>query len=300
MIEEELLDRTLMILEEQGAAKAYRYLLSNLHLLNDASSQVYNFLYCLAAVTDKKEAAINWMTEAIEVKKMWYRPEVFEDEDLDSIRDDERFKRLEATAYERYLSAKAEAAPLFTRKETKAEKLMVVLHGNQQNNAFSQYYWSEIPTKHYQIEYFQSATPDSYQLFRWEDDDESPKQLADAMKYIQKDIYQSIVLGGFSAGCNTLLRCLVETDTTCDQLILQSPWIPVVDRDLERIIKVLQQKNVKLLIGCGKDDADCYPQCLKFEKAAKRIGYHYEKRYFEALGHAYPDSFKEIIQAFLL
>ena len=66
-------------------------------------------------------------------KEMWYRPEVFGDEDLDSIRYSNRFIVCYDVSKERYLQALENARPIRTWKTKRADDLLLILHGNQQN-----------------------------------------------------------------------------------------------------------------------------------------------------------------------
>ena len=116
---------------------------------------------------------------------------------------------------ERFLKAKEMTETVFTwkTKEKEKENIMVILHGNQQNN---------------QIHNALSKT-------NWVD-------------------YNNKVLSGFSSGSNTILRTLTETDTTCDKVILISLWIPYTEKYAENIINKLVDKDIKVLIICGKED----------------------------------------------
>ena len=91
--EEKLLDRAVEILGESDALEAYKYLLTEKEKIKCPSSQLYNYLYCLGAVAGMKEEAIAWLKEAIEEKGFWYRPEVFNDSDLESLRSEAIFQK---------------------------------------------------------------------------------------------------------------------------------------------------------------------------------------------------------------
>lgn len=149
MKEEKLLDKTLDILEEQGAENAYKFLVDNKEDIKNPTSQLYNFLYCLAAVSGHKEEALSYMEEAIIDKKMWYRSEVFDDEDLISISDTDRFKKCKELSEKRYLEALKNAHTYFSWKSKTHDNLAVILHGNQQNIDISKESWSFMNNKSY-------------------------------------------------------------------------------------------------------------------------------------------------------
>jgi len=299
MNESQLLNETLNLINDDGTLEAYEFLVSKMDLIDGRTSQVYNFLYCLAATSDRPIESLDWMEEAIETKGLWYRPEVFEDEDLDSIRDDQRFVKYSELSNVKFTEAQETVESVFTWKNKVSDNIITVLHGNQQNNRISEEYWSVLKVPIYQIEYLQSEEIDSYQLFRWEDEGNGPTQLENAITSISWDSYSTKVLGGFSAGCNTILRFLSETTIECDKVILQSPWIPCIEEDIEGIISNLVTKDIEVLIICGSEDEDCLPQCLKFESKAKELGLKIDVNFIDGLGHDYPANFKDIVMRFL-
>ena len=289
MSEDKLLDKVMEILEGEDAVKAYDYLVTHLKAISEWTEQAYNFLYCLAAMSDHQEEALEWMEEAILQKGLWYRPEVFEDDDLASIRENDRFRVCEAVSKERYLEALKQAKPLFTLSEKSSDDLIIVLHGNQQNNEISKTYWSKYETRDCQIEYLQSKEVDSHRRFRWNNDGDGPIQVSDALSRANALSFSRIALAGFSAGCNTILRALVEEKVKVDRLILFSPWMPVVNEAVTEIIESLKASNTHVTLVCGTADQDCLPQCKTFEEEALAKGYDCSIHYIENMGHEYPE-----------
>jgi hypothetical protein len=239
------------------------------------------------------------MEEAIVEKGLWYRPEVYEDEDLDSIREDDRFKEYSSISLARYLEASKTVETEFTWREVKGNTLIIVLHGNQQNNVVSKSHWSEIENPETQVEYLQSHEIDSYQLYRWEDDGDGPIQLKEAIHSVDWDKYSSKVLAGFSAGCNTILRAIKEEDVVCDKIILQSPWIPCIESEMNELVSIILKKKIEILMICGLKDEVSLSQCLEFDKKAKETGLNCKTILIDGFGHEYPDHFRDIVSEFL-
>ena len=100
--------------------------------------------------------------------------------------------------------------------------------------------------------------------------------VAEAMEQMQNQGYNKIACGGFSAGCDMLLRAIVFTPARCDMLILQSPWIPLLQDHTEALVNALRQKNIALNIFCGSEDEDCLPMAKQLYEAAAREGIHVE------------------------
>jgi hypothetical protein len=299
MKENELLNRTLETIKSEGVVTAYNYLVNNLDKINELSSQVYNYLYCLAATSERKNEALDWLEEAIIKGEMWYRPEVFEDEDLDSIRDDNRYTNCYNISKERYLQSLKTAKPICTWKTKKADNLLLILHGNQQNIEICKESWDSLESGNYQVEYLQSKELDSYQLYRWEEEGEGPNQLKEAIDYIDWNNYNNRILCGFSSGCNVILRGISDYDINCDKIILQSPWIPVIEDRLEEVVNKIKEKNIEMLIICGEEDEDCLYQNRLLSRQAQKEGVNVEAIWIKDLGHDYPHQFTDIVTSYL-
>ena len=284
MKEEQLLDNTLGILEKDGAAKAYEYILLNKKLLDDYGSQLYNFLYCLSASIGLKDDSLAWIKEAVIDKGYWYRPSVFEDSDLDSIRNEAVFAEYKKISDARYYEASKAASTLCTWKKAKAAKLALVLHGNQQNMFAGREYWQFLKNEGYQIEYVQSRDVDSYMLYRWEES--SKPQLDKIIGQIPWDEYKSRALCGFSAGCNEILKTLLSTPVLCEEIILLSPWIPIIDENLEKLAAVIEKVRIRII--CGENDHDCLPYAKRLAKEMAKKGADCTLQVIGGLGHSYP------------
>ena len=289
MQEEELLDDTFGMLEKSGASDAYEFLVSHKGDIKEPSSQMYNYLYCLGALAEKKEEALGWLREAVEDRGFWYRSEVFEDSDLDSLRDEEIFVRCKKISDERYYSELEKAKTICTWKGVTAEKLALVLHGNQQNIDMCKEHWEKLSEQGYQVEYVQSKILDSYRLYRWDDD--AQVQLNRVVEGIRWDEYDSRVLCGFSAGCNEILKALKCSEIKCEGIVLMSPWIPVIESGMDEIMERIRGNLAWVKLVCGTEDEDCLPLAEKFTKAAEQKGISVSAHWIEGMGHRYPDDF---------
>ncbi len=294
MKEERILDHAIRVMELDGMDMALAFLEAN--WTGDVSAQYYNYLYCFACLCEEKEKGLRYLEEAILDQGMWYRPEVFDDEDLDLIRDENRFEVCLETSLARFQVAQEEAKSIFTWEDKKMDKLLIALHGNQQNIQYARGEWSGFEELGYQVEYLQSEEIDSCNLFRWEDMGTGPSQLEKAMQGISGKAYEEVVLGGFSAGCNTLLRGISEEGITCDTLILQSPWIPVLHQEIDILIDKLKVACKRIFIICGSEDEDCYPDSQVLAASLKESGITCETLWIEGLGHEFPSDFLDLVK----
>ena len=297
MNEEKLLDKTLCVLEEKDADSAYKFLLKNRNEVKEPTAHIYNFLYCLAAVSGHIDEALDFMEEAIVDKKMWYRSDVFEDDDLKSIRDTQRFKEYKKLSDERYFLAIKNADTYFSWTCKSADRLAVILHGNQQNINICRENWQFLNSRNYQLEYVQSKDIDSINLFRWEEN--AYPQLPAVFNKINNEPYSEVMLCGFSAGCNEILKSISVKPEICNKIFLASPWIPVIKEDGEAIAEKIAEKNIEVVIYCGKKDEDCYPLALSFAQMLKDKSVDVESIYTENEAHELPEKPQEVFAGLL-
>ena len=98
-----------------------------------------------------------------------------------------------------------------------------------------------------------------------------------------------IICGGFSAGCDMLLRAICFTPARCDVLVLQSPWIPVLQEHSDALVRALREKHIALRIFCGLEDEDCLPLARQLYTAAKDAGLPVTLTTQEHTRHQFPE-----------
>ena len=285
--ENDILETTLSI-AEKGYPEAYRFLL-NAYEESPGSfgPQTFYFLACLAPGPG---AALEWLRKAIQENNWWYRPEVLEDEDLAALKNDGEFLSLKAISDERYAAALSKARAIFSWKEKRADNLFLAIHGNTQNGAQARADWKPIVGARglWQLETVQSAQPDGYGTYRWRYDSTSYLPVANSLERVQNQGYQNIACGGFSAGCDMLLRAVTCSPARCDLLVLQSPWIPILGEQAEAVVRAIFQKNIALRIFCGAEDEDCLPMAKQLYAAAKQAGCNVTLTVQENTRHQFP------------
>ena len=290
--ENDLLEETLS-LAETDYAQAYRFLLAAYEKEPGGfGPQTLYFLACLAGGAGMQDAALGWLRTAIEKNGWWYRPEVLVDDDLAQLEGSPEFLALKARSDARYADAVSAAKSVFSWNGKTADYLFLAVHGNTQNAKTAQSDWAPILAgdDHWQLETIQSAEPDGYGTFRWSYDDTSFLPVANALDAMQGEGYEKIACGGFSAGCDMLLRAIAFTPARCDLLILQSPWIPVLQAHKAAILQALRQKDIALRIFCGADDEDCLPLAQALYAAANQAGLDAALTVQENCRHQFPET----------
>ena len=290
--ENDLLEETLS-LAETDYAQAYRFLLAAYEKEPGGfGPQTLYFLACLAGGAGMQDAALGWLRTAIEKNGWWYRPEVLVDDDLALLEENPEFLALKARSDARYQEAVSAAKSVFSWNGKTADYLFLAVHGNTQNAKTAQSDWAPILAgdDRWQLETIQSAEPDGYGTFRWSYDDTSFLPVANALDAMQGEGYEKIACGGFSAGCDMLLRAIAFTSARCDLLILQSPWIPVLQAHKAAILQALRQKDIALRIFCGADDEDCLPLAQELAAAANQAGLDAALTVIENCRHQFPET----------
>lgn len=272
MNEDTLLEGILALAETGGYAAAYAALSEKLpEFPGEPSPQVLYFLACLAGGGGRADMAVQWLKDAIDARGYWYRPEMLDDGDLSCLAENADFIRLKALSDKRCKAAQESAKPLFTWKEKTADKLLIAVHGNGQNAKIAKEPWAQLSSPALQIEAVQSSIVDSYERFRWNYDEENYYDFVAAARKIERAGYEKLIFAGFSAGCDILLRTLLREEIRCDVLLLQSPWIPIIDTDLEKVAKMLADKGIETRIFCGEFGEDCAPMAERLFYAAAQV-----------------------------
>ena len=283
----DILETTLSI-AEKGYPEAYRFLL-NAYEESPSSfgPQAFYFLACLA---DGPGTALEWLRKAIQDCNWWYRPEVLEDDDLAALKNDAAFLSLKAISDDRYAAAASKSTAIFSWKTKMKDNLFLAIHGNTQNGDVARADWEPIigENSQWQIETVQSAEPDGYGTYRWSYDSTSYLPVANSMERVETQGYHKIACGGFSAGCDMLLRAVAFSPAACDLLILQSPWIPVLQDHSEDVVRAILQKNIELRIFCGAEDEDCLPKAKQLYAVTKQADCNVTLTVQENTRHQFP------------
>ena len=289
--ENDLLEETLSV-AERGYQEAYQFLLAEYEKNPEGyGPQTLYFLACLAGGSQLPEEALKWLKKAIAEKGWWYRPEVLEDDDLSLLQENDSFLDLKSLSDQRYADAVSKGRAVFSWKGKTAEHLFVAVHGNTQNAQTARSDWEPMlpDAEGWQLETIQSAEPDGYGTFRWSYNRKSCLPVAEALKTVQEEGYRRIVCGGFSAGCDALLRAMTCTPVCCDVLALQSPWIPVLQDHEDELLQAIREKNIRLKVFCGAEDEDCLPMANRLVEAARKEGIPAELTIQRNCRHQFPE-----------
>lgn len=272
--ENDILERTLSIADE-SYEKAYQFLQDQYSESGEKyGPQALYFLSCLAGGLERKDEALKWLEKAVLINKWWYRPEVLEDDDLKILEDNESFISIKNISTSRYEEAFLKSRPISSWKQKTNDNLFLAVHGNTQNAKIAKSEWAPIfkNNNDWQIETIQSGEPDGYDTYRWSSDAHEYIPVALVMKQMSEKGYNKVACGGFSSGCDMLLRAIAFTPTSCDILFLQSPWIPCLQECRESLFNAIKKKNIEVQIFCGNNDKDCLPLAMELHSVMQSKG----------------------------
>ncbi|MCK8059169.1 MULTISPECIES: GNAT family N-acetyltransferase [unclassified Fusibacter] len=297
--EDQVLDHAIFLMDADRIKDAQEYIEENQTKTKGLiRGQIDNFRYCLAALAGKKELALDILRSTIEEKGNWYRPVVFEDDDLTSLQGDSEFERLKHLNELKYKDALVNSKPVATWSEKKADNILLAMHGNQQNISHAKKQWDALASDSLQVEYLQSSDIDSFLLYRWENEGSAPDQIHSAINAMDWDAYSKRTLGGFSAGCNAIARAVAEKQVHADRLVLVGPWLPsFYTKGFEPLFEPL--KLSKVLIVCGDLDNDCLPHAKALHSALTEANIDCRLEIVENMGHAFHKGFASLVEEWI-
>lgn len=85
-----------------------------------------------------------------------------------------------------------------------------------------------------------------------------------------------------------LLRAVVFSPAACKLLLLQSPWILVLQEHTETMVRAVSRKNIVLRIFCGAEDEDCLPIAEQLYVVTKQAGCNVALTDQENTRHQFP------------
>ena len=85
-----------------------------------------------------------------------------------------------------------------------------------------------------------------------------------------------------------LLRAVTFSSARCDALVLQSPWIPMLEEHAAEVVSALQKKSIALRLLCGAADEDCLPLAETLYARAKDAGLDVTLTVQDATRHQFP------------
>jgi len=311
----QLLNRTLDLYMIEHFTEAYEFITEQGPLVSGNPAQIYNFRYTIACKAGLFDLAMTIFEEAVEDKGFWYAYQYLTtDEDLIPLRQNTRFKELSEICKKREQVAKLNATPVLKMLEVKATDqgnipatdahkpgLLVALHGNQENMAIAEPYWSVAIDQGYTLALPQSSQIEFTDAFDWDDIE---KGAAELKAHIDGILAHgacdpgNVLIGSFSAGAGPALYAVLKGMVNAKALIFVAPWLPELDQ-WTAMLDLLKTKEIPCHILCGGQDEDCLESSQAFVKQLKKRQIPYTFQLIDGLDHDFPDTFAEDLIKFL-
>ena len=301
MDENQLLNEMLLILDEDGAESAYAFLCDGEpDVESENKTQLYNFLCCLAAACGRNEEALEWLEEALVIQGLWYRPECFDDPDLEALFGLERFENFRRLSTVRFQEAEAQSRPRSFGPLTAAEPcgLAVALHGDFQDGPAALKAWSFLRELGWSVAALQSRELAAYGLYRWEDSGSGPEEAEGLLSALGWGEARPRLLVGFGSGCDVILRGLDQGHFFGERLILVAPLSAYAERNARAIRENLAAQGCRALVICGEQDEDCSD--LAEALCSGDDPTHWQVHWAEDTAHAFPADLLQVVEEWLI
>lgn len=299
-----LLDMSLELYFDGKYLEAYYFITENADRVKGNRAQIYNFRYSFACKAGLEELALKIISEAIDQEGFWYSYEyLIEDEDLNGLRQFNEFDRLVNVCKQRESEAILSARPELTittpddGEKNNEYPLIMALHGNQENTAITEEYWS-FSRSDYLLALPQSSQIQVSQGYVWDDLEKGCNELTDHYEAIRKNYpidAENIIIGGFSAGARVALDCILREKLSAKGLIFIGPWLPEIN-EWEPLLSKLKENGVRTYIIYGDKDNDCFECTERFVELLSKNDILHEFKLIKGLDHAYPNNYEEVLK----
>ncbi len=299
MKQREQIRMTFDILRSQGAGEAYGYLTQAIGLAEpEDRAALYPYCVSLAVLCGKTAEALAILQFAVKTEGFWYLPEVFDNSELDDIRDETAFVACRELSEKQYEKARSEAQTYCTWQGKTDECIALALHGNGENWKDAREAWGFFRDR--QVEYLQSREPDRWGVYCWEDDTDSWRQIPETCGKIGWTDYRERTLCGYGAACNAILRAVARGETPCQTLILYAPWLPMLmTGEADQMLKQLKEQGTTLYLLCGTEDETCLSQAQRLARETAAAGIPCRTDWIEGQDHDIPADLAQRVTALL-
>ena len=291
--------------EDEAFQAAYDLLTEIAPRFPEQAMLVYNWRYCMAALVDKADLAIEIMQEAFDAGFWWSEEYFRSDDDLEILQDLPAFGQLLEAFEKRYQAAQAASKPFslplpLPEQKTESLPLLLALHGNTQNAENSAEFWESAVEEGWLTVLLQSsqiAGPDAYV---WDDLELGGSEIKDHYDQLREKYSidsKKIIIGGFSKGGEMAIWQTLMNKIPVSGFIAVNPggpfiqdtekWLPLIEND-----KTFTEKRGYFLVG--END-----QSLENIKALHELlvskGMDCKLIVSPAIAHDFPKDFDEIL-----
>lgn len=264
MNEDMLYDKVDFIADHEGDEKAYKFLIENKENVENPTAYLDFDVFRMAAKLNHNEDALKYMEESIIHKKLWYSGHIFNYDVFKNISDTNRFKACRELSEQRYNEFMKDSDAYYSWKSKSVDKLKVFVHGDSGSLGISKEQWKFLNNEGYQVEYVVSKYPWTINHFRWMDD--AKPQLPSVFKRMDGESYKEVILYGFSAGPNEILKSILVKPDICNKIFLVTPWLAITTTHGEELAEKIAEQNIEVIMYCSKVFEEEMEMMNDFEK----------------------------------
>lgn len=296
---DQLRDELMRRYEAGDYAAALGLVESNELKFPDMSAHTTFWKMCLHSLKGNKDDALSIFRKGLN-GGLWWAEVVFDDTDLDPLRDLTEFKALVAESKKRWEQEKAEIERehvlLFPGASVKEPyPLLVVLHGRNGNKESNLEHWEFARGMGWAILSPQSTQPLFPGSYCWDD---PTAGIQDILFHLENTLKahgidrERIVIGGFSQGSGMAIYAALHPETQASGFIGVGTWWA----DVDSIASLAEyQKQVRGYFISGKSD-HTLERSREIQAALKANNISLKEEIHTNLGHEFPSNFSKSLQ----
>ncbi len=291
--------------EDEAFQAAYDLLTKVAPDFPDQAMLIYNWRYCMAALVDKPELAIEILQDSFDAGFWWSKEYLQSDDDLKILQDLPKFNELVESCEARRLAVQAKTKPLamplpLPEKRDEALPLLLALHGNTQNAENSAEFWQSAVEQGWLTVLLQSSQifgPDAYV---WDDLELGGREIEEHFKQLSEKYSidsKKVVIGGFSKGGEMAVWQTLMNGIPVSGFIAVNPggpliantekWLPLIEND-----KTFTEKRGYFLVG---ENDPSLENIKALHELLVSKGMDCKLVISPAIAHDFPDDFDQIL-----
>lgn len=291
--------------DESTLQKAYDLLTEAAPHFPEQASLTYNWRYCAAAMMNKTDLALELIQESLDAGFWWSAAYLTSDDDLKSLQDLPKFKRLTEISEEKFQAAQKDSKPLALPLSLPENvdgplPLLLPLHGNNGNAEASVEFWESAVQGGWRTVLLQSSQIFGPNAYVWNDLELGAQEI--------KDHYQDLtasaslepaqtIVGGFSKGGEMAIWLALKEIIPLAGFIAVNPggsyiedvilFLPLIEN-----CKTLGQMRGWLLVG--ENDMNL-PNVKALHEMLTSHGLNCELIIAPEIAHDFPENFDQIL-----
>jgi poly(3-hydroxybutyrate) depolymerase len=214
---QEVTEQVVLLYNQGKFAEAEQMIHQHVDRFPEQAARTTYWRMCLLSLDGRADDTLSVFREGLE-SGLWWRSDVFEDMDLNTVRDLHEFQRLMAESQKQYEKSRGNIERdyillLPDRPDSGAYPLILFLHGRNGNKESNRAQWEIARQKGWLVLLAQSTQPLFPGSYCWDD----PRQAMDDLRFYHDQVSQEysldpqrLVLAGFSQGSGMAMHAALS------------------------------------------------------------------------------------------